>query len=913
MGNNPSSRDFFISYASPNRDWAEWVSVQLEQAGFSTLYQAADFRPGRDFVHEMHKALSSAKRIIALLSPAYLASDFGEAEWRAVFVQDPTGEQGLLIPARIQRCDPPGLLASRIYVDFVNVDEVGARKKLLAAVDSVRPRRVAAKFPGNLSEHDEVQFPGAGLTVANLPARNRLFTGRDDVLRAIHDGLQEGGSATAVVSGAVHGLGGVGKTAVAVEYAHRFRNDYDIVWWIDAEQPATVATQLAKLGRMLKLPATSDEQDAVAAVFDHLNCRGRWLLVYDNAERPESLVGLRPTGGGGHVLVTSRWPDWRGHASTVGVEVWLRFESVAFLRARTRHSDERLLGELADLVGDLPLAVEEAAAYLEQTGEDLAAYVGLVNKRARELFAAPGAREGDADRRRVAAVWTLSLEQVHRRQPLAEKLLSLLAFLAPQVPRWLPSEQPQALSHDLCAAVSDRLSYNMLLETAGRYSLVTLGPREIGMHRLVQAVVQARLNRRDEISWVTTAVTLIRGVYPIHSWEPQSWPSCQQLLVHVLAVTEHAERLSICGEQAGWLLDRASAYLRERGDYRRAEPLARRALSLTQATLGADHAETAGRHDVLGRALRALGRLDEARTQYETALAISLAALGTNHPDIGARRSGLGSVLKDLGRLDEARDQYEQALTIGLSTLEPDHPEIGIRRNNLGRALRDLGHLEEAQGQLQQALTISLTALGPDHPTIGTWRNNLGLVLHDLGRLEEARTELKQALSIDLATHGPDHPDIGTRRNNLGRVLRDLGQFDEARAELEQALTISLAALGPDHPTIAIRRGNLGRVLRDLGQLEEARTELEQALTIGVAALGPDHPTTGIWRDNLGRLLQDLGQLGEARTQLQQALTISLTALGPDHPQTRTIRDHLNELTLSPGRRQSNTDKESND
>ncbi|MFY1669072.1 FxSxx-COOH system tetratricopeptide repeat protein [Plantactinospora sp. WMMB334] len=720
MGDAASGKDFFISYATENRAWAEWIAVQLEQAGYSTVYQSADFRPGRDFVFEMQGAVTSARRMIAVLTPAYLVSVFGGAEWRAMYLRDPTGERGLLLPVRVQPCEPTGFLASRVYADLVDTDEPAARKKLLAAVDEDRPRPSMVDFPGR----GGMRFPGAGPVVTNLPTRNPVFTGRSEVIQSVWEGLRTGGP-SAVVSGAVHGLGGVGKTAVATEYGYRFGSDYDVVWWVDAQQPATVPAQLTGLGRRLGvLPEMVDDQDAVAAVFDHLRGRDRWLLVYDNAERPSSLSGLIPAGGAGHVLVTSRWPDWRARGRVVRLEVWSREESVAFLRARTQHVDERLLGELAELVGDLPLAVEEAATYLSQTGEDLAVYLELVRERSRELFAVSDAAEG-ADGRRVATVWTLSLTRVGEDQPLAGELLKLLAFLAPRVPRQLPAAAPDTLPAELAAAVTDRLAHNRLLDAVGRYALVGLDPDVIEMHRLVQAVVQARLGREQEEQWATAAVTLIRQEFPDDSREPVRWPSCQQLLPHLLAVTGHARRLGVAAEEVGWLLAGASSYLRERGQYQQAEPLARDALTITRSALGPDHIETANRHDALGGALRDLGRLEEAHAQYQQALTISLTALGPDHPNIGSWRNNLGGVLRDLGRLEEAHTQFQQALTIGLTALGPDHPDIGIRRNNLGNVLRDLGRLEEAHTQYQQALTISLTALGPDHPQTRTIRDNL--------------------------------------------------------------------------------------------------------------------------------------------------------------------------------------------
>ena len=802
MSHKPESLDFFISYASENRVWAEWISLQLERAGYVTKYQAADFRPGQDFVHEMQQGVSTADRTIAVLSPAYLRSQFGEAEWRTAFAQDPTGEKRLLIPVRVQPCDPPGLLATRVYVDLGDAVEAVARKKLLAAVDQDRPRPSVAPFPGPVGAEvsGRTRFPGAGPAVVNLPARNPVFTGRTEVIRGVYESLRVLGPA-AVVSGAVHGLGGVGKTTLAVEYAYRYGSDYDVVWCIAAEQPATVAAQLVQLGQRLGLPETTNERDAVAGLLAELGGRDRWLLIYDNAEHPASLVGLIPVSGGGHVLVTSRWPDWRSHARTVQVPVWPRAESVAFLHTRTRHTDDRLLGELAELVGDLPLAVEEAAAYLEQTGEDLAAYVALVRGRARDLFASPGTA-ADVDRRRVASVWTLSLDRVHEQEPVAEQLLTLFAFLAPQVPRDLLASGPGLLPEELGAAVADRLIYNRLLEAVGRYALVTLNPARVGMHRLVQAVVQSRLDPGEEARWVHIAVSLVRGVFPDDGWEPARWPECEALVAHVLAVAEHAERAGVCGEEAGWLLERASTYLRERGRYRQAEPLARRALLLTEITFGVNHVCTASRHDEFGRVLQALGRLDEARTEFEQALTVSLAVLGADHPDISVWRSNLGVVLHDLGRLDDARAEFEQALAISLAILSPDHPDIGIRRSNLGGVLRALGRLKDARAEFEQALTIGLAAFGPDHHTIGIRRNNLAGVLRKLGRLDEARDQYEQALTISVAALGPDHPDIGIRRSNLGGLLEALGQPAEARAHYEQALAIRAAALGPDHQLV---------------------------------------------------------------------------------------------------------------
>jgi tetratricopeptide (TPR) repeat protein len=334
--------------------------------------------------------------------------------------------------------------------------------------------------------------------------------------------------------------------------------------------------------------------------------------------------------------------------------VLARNESVAFLRERTGVTDPVGLDDLAELLGDLPLALEEAAAYLEETGDSLDSYLGLVRSRARELFglhpaATDLADSQEEDRRRVATVWSVSLDRAHGEAPAAGALLNLCAFLAPDIPRELPTEQPQLLPDDLAAAVSDRLTYNRTLAAIGRYSLADITPDSIGVHRLVQAVIQARLGGSGEREWAETAIGLLRASFPNEAWEIGNWPLCQLLLPHALAVAGHAERLGVAGPAAGWLLDRASTYLRERGQYGQAKPLAERAVALTETALGPEDLEVGWRRDELGRVLQDLGHLPAARAQFERALQIGEAALGPDHLDIGTWRSNLGAVLQDLG------------------------------------------------------------------------------------------------------------------------------------------------------------------------------------------------------------------------------------------------------------------------
>jgi tetratricopeptide (TPR) repeat protein len=740
MGGPQAQVDFFISYTSSDRAWAEWIAWQLKQAGSSVVLQAWDMVPGLDFVHEMQKATTTAKRTLAVLSPAYFTSQFGEAEWRVAFADDPSGEQRRLIPVRVVDFKSPGLLATRIYIDLVGKDRQAARTALLEGVKG-QPAAVPAEepmFPGEeppaveafAAGHQEPRFPGALPPIWNVPSlRNPSFTGRQDLLEELAASLGEG-TATAITQ-AIAGLGGVGKTSLAVEYAYRQRAAFEVVWWVRAEEPATLVGDFTALGAALGLPEQSqtDPTVVVAAVHRWLASHGRWLLVLDNVTRPEDVIELLPPGGGGQVLVTSRWAAWGEWAKPLRLEVLAREEAVAFLQKRTGSSDAQAAASLAEALGDLPLALAEAAAYIERTRLGLDAYLQLVQKRVVELF---GLRQPSGAQRRVATVWSLSLERVRAEAPGAEALVNLCAFLAPEdIPRNLLEEHHEVLPDELRELPGDPLAYNHALGVLGDYSLATVSPTSLSLHRLVQAVIRARLGEQEG-RWAEAAVGLIDAAFPQESWELASWPTCQWLLPHLLAVTEHAERLKLTGEQTSDMLDRASRYLRGRGQPWQARPLADRALTLAQHALGPDHPTVGERHDELGRALREIGEYQAARHHLERALAIQQTAYGPDDIRMGYRHVEVGVVLWNLGDLAGARTQYERALEIGQATVGPNHPTMAARHNNLGTVLADLGDLDGARTHHERALEIGQATLGPDHPAMATRRSNLDDVLQRL-------------------------------------------------------------------------------------------------------------------------------------------------------------------------------------
>jgi tetratricopeptide (TPR) repeat protein len=634
--------------------------------------------------------------------------------------------------------------------------------------------------------------------VSNLPARNLAFTGRTDLLDRLHQQLTNApvgtpGSAaaiavTALASGGpehdgttseadagqsdagtaaaprvLHGLGGVGKTQLALEYAHRHTTDYAIRWWVPAERPAATPTHLAALAHQLGIPEHADQAETVTALLNELGRRDDWLLVFDNAEDPHDLHPYWPTPSGNHrggrVLVTSRNPNWQPLAATMPIDVLPRPEAIAFLQRRAGihepHADA-----LAEALGDLPLALEQAAAYLEQTQTPPEEYLELLGARSRELFALgrPATSE-----QTVATIWTVSLRRLEQEAPAAQDLLNLCAFLAPDdIPRSLLAAHSELLPDRLSAAVKDRVALQRADGALRRYSLVTLDGDAVSLHRLVQAVTRHTLTLEQTRTWAAAAVRVVRAAFPQApaNVDLDTWPTSARLLPHALAATDHASGVEADPAAAASLLNDAGLYLWTRAEHQQAKALLERALHIREAHLGADHPETGYSLGSLATVLRRVGDLTTARKFHERSLAIRQAHLGPDDPDIAYSLNNLGNVLRDLGDLQSARRLYERALAIRQTQLGPDHRTVATSLDNLGNVLRRLGHLHTAREHHERALKIWQTQVGPNHPDTATSLHNLGIVLRELGHPDDARTLQERALAIREARLGPEHPAI---------------------------------------------------------------------------------------------------------------------------------------------------------
>ena len=896
--------DFFISYTQADRAWAEWLAWELEAASYTSVLQAWDMPPGTAFAHAMHQAVQQARHTILVLSPAYLRSAMAEAEWRAGFVADPTGEARRLLPVRVEDCQPAGLLADRVYVDLVGLDEATSRTTLLNGVAAAlrghgRPAS-RPHFPkaGIGLVVDRPRFPTALPPVWNVPfRRNPAFTGRDDELARLVAALDQ--SKAVVVTQVLQGGGGVGKTALAVEYAYRQRALFDTVWWIRAQEAATLIGDYADLAvaRGVVPAEQADQQSAAVAARRWLDDQDRWLLILDNAEAPDTSTGLRsplhqvvgllPQVPRGQVLITSRDSSWEQHADLAELEVFTLEEATAFLLARSGATDARAATAIAELLGGLPLALEQAGAYVRETRLPLSGYLDRLRQFPSLALSKGRPRDRDPTDT-ITTTWEVSLERVGSI-PGALALLEACAFLGPEeIPRELFAQPLDPPVERLEVLADDPFALDAALAGVRRFGLVKANEHALVMHRLLQQVIRNRLNRTEQRRSAAAALRLVDAAFPSidRYTDPDAWPAYAQLLPHVLAVSGHAEALEVETELLTELLNLAGLYLWQRADHEQARSLYERALTISEARLGADDRHVAACLNNLGLILYDQGDLAGARRLYERALPIVEARLGADHPNAAQTLNNLANVLANEGDIAGARSLYDRALAIREARLGADHPHTAQTIENVAILLYWEGDIVGARRLLERSLAIREARLGADHPVTARNLGNLAVNLYWEGDLVGARRLLERTLAIREAHLGADHPDTASSLSQLAVVLRDEGDLVGARQLEERALAIREVRLGADHRETAWSLSNVAVVLRAQGDLAGAHRLHERALAIREVRLGADHRETAWSLSELAMVLRDEGDFAGARGLLERALAIYQGRLSADHPDT---------------------------
>jgi len=653
-------------------------------------------------------------------------------------------------------------------------------------------------------------------------------------------------------------MGGVGKTQLAIEYAYRFAGAYDLAWWVNSEQAGLIGDQFAALGAALDCVQPGAGVEVVrAAVIGELRERGQWLLVFDNAENPANIRPWLP-GGGGHVLITSRERAWAEIAAPVEVDVLARAESVAILQNRVTRLEAADADRLAAQLGDLPLAVVQAAGFMAETGMAAVVYLDLLQTQAGKLL--DQASPGSSYPRSLAAATRLIADRLDRDDPTAAQLASVCAFLAAEpIPGALFTSAPGELPGELGARAADPLAWAQTLAHLARQSLGRIDQRGLVMHRLTQAVLRDRLTPEQAAASRECSEAILAAADPRDPGNPVTWPRWAQLMPHLLA----ADLPATDSPGLRWMACNACRYLLSRGDTRTAHDLAANLRQHWRNRLGGDHENTCLAATYLAWALRDMGRYAEARELDEDTLARYRRVLGEGHPNTLNLANNLAANLRGLGEYQAARELDEDTLARRRRVLGEDHPNTLISANNLAGDLRDLGEYRAARELDEDALARYRRVLGEDHPRTLLLANNFANDLTNLGEYQAARELDEDILARRRRVLGEDHPDTLMSASNLSVDLTTLGEYQAARELDEDILARRRRVLGEDHPDTLVSASNLADDLREFGEYQAARELDEDILARRRRVLGEDHPDTLVSGSNLAADLRALSEAGD--------------------------------------------------
>jgi GTPase SAR1 family protein len=515
--------DIFISYTSSDDNWAKWIAKELEVLGHNTHVHEWEINAGDDIYAWMEKHHDAADHVLCVVSDEYMKAPYSTLERNSALWQAAGKRPGFVLMAAVKPCSLPTLTDHLSRCELYGLPDEMARQRFHAFM-------AKRKSPATIA------FPGEAFAVSNIPIRVPIhFMGRDDALAEIDVALKRYEGRVAIT--ALHGLRGVGKTTLAAAYAERHRDDYRATWWIRAQTEPGMRADLVALGIRLKwVAADENEEPAFAAVMERLRHEGAGLLlIYDNAVSAETLSPYLPYGGAAHVLVTSNAHTWRDVAETVEIRLWPKEIGANYLMDRAGRENERAAAQaLSEVLGGLPLALEQAAAYCEDLGIALSEYQRRFEAATWDFLNDPtytpsGYPAGSDDRLTVAGTFRLAIEQAAKRHPASEALIMYAALLAPEpIPLYLFVEAREKFGEPLASALAGN-GLDKIVAALRAFALVdreTIADERdtsvktdcIRLHRLIRVVAAERfreatlepaLNQEQALGNIVTAFAAI--------------------------------------------------------------------------------------------------------------------------------------------------------------------------------------------------------------------------------------------------------------------------------------------------------------------------------------------------------------------------------------------------------------------
>ncbi len=960
--------DLFISYAHRD-DHDGWVekfvdAIREEHARFTPtplelFFDRQEIATMHDWEHRILRGLRGSKVMLAVLSPHYFDSAYCRKEWEIYLEHEldraMTG-QGIapvyIVSSPSFESEAHGALDEWIHNlkrrQYLDVREWRSQGQHMLQHEDVRRR--FASLEQNLTERIQLasNISDAPTTV---PLHNRNFVGRIEELRRLREVLAFSRVGSVAV---VQGLSGMGKSALAFEYAHAYAGEYPGGRFLVAAAGADdLRVPLINLAEQKGVQLSDEERKDIAAAFGRVRAAfeqgPRSLILLDDVDNLALLsvkgrAAWMPKGDSVHIMATT----------TLGVEAQAGLEVIsldalserdAFLllekhRPFETPEEREAAQRIVQRLGGHALGVEVVGVYLWQTPDvDYAGYLARLETEGLEALDGVARDENIELSRHQGPILSDLMEPTLSRLSPAEAAAIDFAALLPHdhvVLPWLQVLAGESVPELLAAAKpgypdpwrqTQRRLMGLRLLTAGEDS------RLARIHRLTGDVVKARAEsdvqmRRQQ---ALVAHAMERGAWIQSHWAAREhrW-EIQPLLHFALQLLQSGD-----AENGPVLANRVSDALLSLSRYQEGADLLHRSLALREALpdnlVSAEScsnlalAEQAFGHledarALLGRALAvwevtpeagadlAMGlsnlalieqednNLEAAQGLLNRAIAIEEKTLGPEHPNLATSLSNLALVEQKLGHLGEARDLLQRAAQIDEHSSGAEHPNLAIRFANLSSVEQAMGHLPAAREWLSRATAIFEKVLEADHPHLAVIYSNLATIEREAGNPQVARELLRRAIAIEEKIFAPEHLNLAVRYSNLALVEQDLGNLAEAQSLLQRAVAIIETACGADHPNLAAALSNLALVERDLGDLQSAQELLNRAIAIDETAFGPEHSNTAISYSKLATVERLLGHLDEAWELLYLSVAVQTAALGADHPRVALSQFRLSQV-----------------
>ncbi len=956
----------FFSYATSSSTDKRWfnrlmthLSMLRREHLIDRWYDSA-ISAGSSVVQTLQAYLQAADVIVLLLSAEFLASErCYELEMRLALERGRAGNARLipviLSPTEWETLPLDG--CQPLPANGATLSSSRNKEEALLEV-ALGIRRAVEELAGRASRLLTRPF-SSGLPLSHFPYRqNDFFTDRETILSALHTAFHASQSKQTLIL-ALNGLGGMGKTQIALEYLYRAARDYQAIIWLNASSRETLSGEIGALAERLGIPGKdrADEERMFTAVRYWLQAHTNWLLVLDHIDDLSLIDLVVPPQSNGHVLLTTRTQAVGTLSSVIPIAQMDNDASVLLLLQRARLLPARAplsqaapetvqqARAVARAVDGFPLALDQAGAYLEETGCDLASYLALFQAERAALLARRGRIHHQHHPDSVAITLNLAIEIVCQQRHANLLLLYLLAFLQPDaIPYELLVDGAREVSEPLRSLLTHELELHEALADLRGYSLLqSLSDITIfTLHRMVQAVLVDRLSRKQQRQWAGQVVRMVNRVFPqaisanltaCARYLPQARQCATLIATFKLTSKQGAlllRRLGVYCYQLAWYTEAASyltqaLHLHEQhqwsdeeelarvlnnlgllayrqAHYSEAEQLLLRALALYEQNAGSDELSTTESMHNLALLSTQLGNYQQAEHYYQRVLKIEERVLGPEPLESAKTFNNLGLLYYKQGNYPQAASAYQRALAIYTRELPPDHPDFIHPLDGLGALAEARGNFQEAADLYQRQLTLCQKVYGEDHPETAHSLNKLADIYEIMDRDQEASEFYLRALRIGEETLGSNHPDVALFLNNLAVLEEKQDHLQQAEHYYQRALHIYEQVLGAQHPHVADVLNNLGDLYRTRQREKDAEALFRRALDIREAALGSDHPDTAQSLSNLANLLATRHADQEAEELFRRAFAIRLQTFGPRHPHTESTREKYASLLERQGR-----------